>query len=321
MQAGAGALADREQALERGPALEVAVHSTDQVVGGGRDGHRLALGRQPRVPAGGEHVREPLAVEVAQVEQHVVRAVGVHPVEDRDRHLVAGGELVGEPLARGVEQPRTFAADRLGDQRTVMAGAGQRQRGGVELTQLEVGELGAGLVGEHRSGADRSPGIRRPPPQRRPAAGGQHGRPGCDRAAVGDHPCAALPVAPQCGRRGGLDDVDRALFGDQLGQPRGDRAPRLAAAGVHDPPRRMPALQPERQFAAGIAVEAHPARSQLLNGGGCLAGQDLDRARPAQPAPGGERVRRVALGGVVGGQRRSQSALRPEARALRERLA
>ena len=109
--------------------------------------------------------------------------------------------------------------------------------------------------------------------------------------------------------------------GDQLREPRGDRAPGLAAAGVDDPARRVTALEPERELAVRLGVEAHPASLQLLDRGRRLAGQHLDRARAAEAAAGGERVVGVALGRVVGGERRGEPALRPEARALGERLA
>ena len=82
-----------------------------------------------------------------------------------------------------------------------------------------------------------------------------------------------------------------------------------------------PPSSPSASSPSGLGVEAHPARSQLLDGRRRLAGQHLDRARPAQAAPGGERVGGVALGRVVGGERRREPALRPEARALGERLA
>ena len=105
-----------------------------------------------------------------EVEPDVIGAVGVHPVEDRRRDLVARRELVGEPVAGGVEQRRALAADRLGDQRAVVRLARELERGRVELAELEVGELGAGGVGEHRAGADRAARVRRPRPERGAAA-------------------------------------------------------------------------------------------------------------------------------------------------------
>ena len=112
--------------------------------------------------------------------------------------------------------------------------ARQRQRGRVELAELEVGEVGAGGGGEHRAGADRAARVGRPPPQRRRAAGGEHRRRRRDRARVGDHPVAALAVAPQRQRRGPLQHLDPLLGGDHRRQLRGQLVAGLAAAGVDD---------------------------------------------------------------------------------------
>ena len=83
----------------------------------------------------------------------------------------------------------------------------------------------------------------------------------------------------------------------------------------------MAALEPERELAVRLGVEADAAAPQLLDRRRRLAGQHLDRARAAEAAPGGERVGGVALGRVVGRERRGEPALGPEARALGERLA
>ena len=142
-----------------------------------------------------------------------------------------------------------------------MRRAGQRQRGRVELAELEVGELGARRRG-------RAPSRRRsrpagwwsahhsaaPPPVVSTVAGP------AIAPRVGDHAGAALAVAPQRRRAEAPSSTSIALLGgDQLGEPRGDRAPGLAAAGVDDPPRRVAALEPERELAVGIGVEAHAA--------------------------------------------------------------
>ncbi len=82
----------------------------------------------------------------------------------------------------GVEKRRALAPHRLGDQRAVALRSGHGKRGGVELAELEVGELGADLVSEDRAGPDRSPRVRRPLPERRPAARGQDHRPCPDRS-------------------------------------------------------------------------------------------------------------------------------------------
>ncbi len=51
-----------------------------------------------------------------------------------------------EALAAIVAQVRAFAAQRFGDEEARRAG--QRERGGMELVELHVGEFGAGQRGE-----------------------------------------------------------------------------------------------------------------------------------------------------------------------------
>ncbi len=99
--------------------------------------------------------REPLHRHGPQVEADRAGAVGGHPIEDRRGDLIAGRELVGEALAGGVEQQRALAANRLGDQPAVEVSARERERGRMELAELEVGEIGARGMGEDRAGADR----------------------------------------------------------------------------------------------------------------------------------------------------------------------
>ncbi len=87
--------------------------------------------------------------------------------------LVARGELVDEPFAAGVEQQRALAADRLGDEEAIGA-VGRGHGGGMKLHELEVGQLGAGGVGEQQPASDRPRGIGGARPQRGGAAGGEH---------------------------------------------------------------------------------------------------------------------------------------------------
>ncbi len=192
---------------------------------------------------------------LAQVEPDAGDAVGLDAVEDRRGDRVAGRQLVGEAPPGGVEQGRALAADRLGDQRAVEARARQRQRGRVELAELEVGQVGARGARQRRPGADRAPGVGGPPPERRGAAGREHGRRRRDRAGVGQHAVAALAVAPQRHGGGALADRDSRLGGDHRRQLRGDLVAGLAAAGVDDAPPGVAALEAERQLAVGVEVE------------------------------------------------------------------
>ena len=77
-----------------------------------------------------------------------------------------------------VHEQRALAAERLGEQETVVD---ERRR--VELHELEVGERGAGAVGEGDPFAERTGRVRRPLPERGVAAGREHRRARGDRAA------------------------------------------------------------------------------------------------------------------------------------------
>ena len=85
-------------------------------------------------------------------------AAGVEPCAargvrrgDRAGHDVARRELAArigverEPAAVAIHQQRAGAAHRLGDERRRIH-PGQLERGGMELEELEVAELGADLV-------------------------------------------------------------------------------------------------------------------------------------------------------------------------------
>ena len=100
--------------------------------------------------------------ERRRVQQHRGAAASRHLGGDPAGDDVARGELgVGvhvehEPAAVGVEQHRALAAHRLGDEEV----AGRRERRGVELVELQVGERRSGPQrgGDAVAGGDR--GVR-----------------------------------------------------------------------------------------------------------------------------------------------------------------
>ena len=148
MQAGVGALADRVQAGHPGVPVQVGRDPAHEVVGGGGDGHELALGVEAGVAQGLDDVREQGRVDRAHVEVDVPHAGLLQLGLDGAGDLVAGLELVDEALAVGVEERGALAADRLGDEEAVDALGGAAaelvraagdHRGGVELDELEVG--------------------------------------------------------------------------------------------------------------------------------------------------------------------------------------
>ena len=147
-----------------------------------------------------------------------------------------------------------------------MLGARQRERGRVELAELQVRERGARGMGQHRAGADRPPGVRRPAPERGAAARSRAPWPGAAIAPASvTTPAQALPSLHSATHRGLLEHArSRSLGADELGEAAGDGATGLGPAGVDDAPRRVPALQGRRQAARPAPVEAHPALAELL---------------------------------------------------------
>ncbi len=208
---------------------------------------------------------------------------------------IARGELVGEPLAGSVEQGRALAADRLGDQQAVELGPGPGQRGRVELAELEIGEVGPRRPRENLPGADRPPGVGRPPPQGRGAARREKSRRGGDRALVGDHPVAALSVAPQRQRRGALARLHPRLGVDHRRQLRGQLVTGLAAAGMDDAAAGVPSLETERESSLVVEVELDAPLLQIAHRRRRLGDEHLDRRGPAEASAGGDRVVGVAL--------------------------
>ena len=124
----------------------------------------------------------------------------------------AGGLLVGrgvlgapvlgqvrphEPLAGGVAQDAALAADGLGHQQAAHAGRPDHARR-VELDELHVDELGAGVVGERLAIAAVLPGVRCHLVGLADPARGQDDRLGRERDRLARRP----PVAERAGHAG-----------------------------------------------------------------------------------------------------------------------
>ena len=76
---------------------------------------------------------------------------------------------------------------------------------------------------------------------------------------------------------------------------------------------RRPNVRPRaRAPAAGaVGVEADPERREILDRLRRLLAEDRGGRLPHHPAPGGDRVGEMQGGGVLGGERRGESALGP----------
>ncbi len=191
----------------------------------------------------------------------------------------------------------------------------------MELGELEVGELRAGVAGEQQAGAEGARRVGRARPQGGGAAGGEDHRPGGEDAAVVGEQADAAPVVVGEQPRGAraLEHGD-ALVGGDVGRQLAQDAPaRRAAAGVHDPPHAVPALEAEREVAVAVGVEAHAERLEVAHARRRLLDQDLGRRAAHEVAAGEQRVLEVARRRVLDGQRRGGAALRPVGGGLGQR--
>ena len=125
-------------------------------------------------------------------------AARLHLLVDGAGDHVAAGEVhldrvvaLHEALARGVAEDPALAAHRLGDQDAARSGRPDHP-GGMELDELHVLQLGAGLVGHGGAVTGALPGVRGVAVHPPPAAARQHHRPGPD-----DHELAGVAVVAE----------------------------------------------------------------------------------------------------------------------------
>ena len=187
----------------------------------------------------------------------------------------------------------------------------------MELNELEIRERRSCTVGRRDSFAESAGRVRRPlPERRRPARRDERGARG-DRAPVGDHAHATLARAPEREHRLAFGDPYARVRENTLCERASDPVTGGSAAGVHDPSPAVPTLQAEP------LVELDAELDEIADPRGSLLRQGGNRARPAQPATGPERVFGVQCGRVVVRHGRRDPALgelavRGQKRPLRE---
>ena len=208
-----------------------------------------------------------------------------------------------------VHEQRALAAQRLGEQEAVVD-----ERGRVELHELEVGERGAGAVGEREPLAERAGRVRRPLPERGVAAGREQRRARADGAAVGEHAGAAAVGLPERDDALVLDERDPRVLAHARGERGRDRLARLGAARVRDAADASgrPRGRGRRRTRRRPSTQVGDPRRRLL-------GQHADGALAAEPAAGAQRVLGVQRRTVVVGERRGDAALRVPAVRGRDR--
>ncbi len=179
VNAGAGDLADGEEAGEIGTAKGVGLDAAHPVVGGGGDGDGVVrpfeAGAGARGVDGGEALGEEVCAKVGSVEQDGLVVLETHLGGDAAGDDVTGGEFgVGvnalhEACAVKRAEDGAVAANGFGDEEASLS----RQCRRVELVELEVRELGAGAEGEGYAVAGGYGGICRVREEVPGAAGGE----------------------------------------------------------------------------------------------------------------------------------------------------
>ncbi len=225
-----------------------------------------------------------------------------------------------EPLAGGIHQDRARAAHRLRNERRGVD-AGELQRGGMELEELQVTQLCAGPVRQGPAVAGGNGGVGGDVEQLTYSAGCQHhcGTPTILHHVVTMHdpdtryPSISVQKLPDFRM---LQQLDLVQHPDDLGQCAHQHRAGAVTACVDDAGPVMRRLEPEPQHAVGPAVEARAQRQQLADPVRTLGHEDLDRMWIGEPVTGGKGVGRVLGGAVARRERHRDAALGPGRRAV-----
>ncbi len=303
---------------------------------GDRDG--LVDGVDAVGAAGGEDRREAVlphvGAEVPGVEEHVLGVLLLHAPHDALGDDVPGRELGQfvladhEAHAVAVDQVGALAAHGLGDERLLaLRVRAEEQHGGVELHELQVGDLGSRAQGERDTVAGGDRGVGRGGEDLAHAAGRQD-----DRGGVHGAHAVVLALAHHVqghargtavGVREEIQD-ERVLDGahaprtNRLDQRAGDLRAGRVAARVRDPAPVVAALAGELQAALLRLVEVGARLDEPAHGVRALGDEDPHRVLVAQPGARDQGVGQVLLGGVALAEGRGDAALRPAGGAVVE---
>ncbi len=257
-----------------------------------------------------------------------------HPPRDRLGDDIARsqvGQLVDalhEPVAVPVDEERTLAADRLGDQRLLPARVrAQPHHGGVELHELQVAQHRAGAVGDGHPVAGRHRGVRGLREDLPEAAAGQDHGPapnGTHAVALalahhveGDAGDAAVLGRQQVDGQGVLDDLDLGSARDGGEEGALDLGAGGVPSRVGDPVTVVAALAGQAELTVGVQVEVGAEGDQLADGLRPLGHEHPDRLRVAGAGTGDQGVLLVLRRGVPRAEGGCDAALAPTASSLR----
>ncbi len=331
MQAGAGGLADRVQALEVGSAGEVGEHAAAGVVRGGHHRNRRAGDVDPQLQTagvdGGEVGADEVGRLVRDVQVDAVQPVALHLEVDRAGHDVARRQLGPRIMRRheagaiGQQQTPALATHRLGNQEVL--GLRVVQAGRVELDELHVLHPAAGPPGGGDAVAGGGVGIGGVEVDLARAAGGQHRV----RGAEGADLAAGLVQGVQAQAAVGRHQIDQHVpleHGDARSARhlRQQRLLHRRAGGVgrvDDAPGAVPALAGQVQ-PAGFLGEAHAQGLEPGNALGRVPDDEAGGGRLGEPGTGHQGVGHMGFEAVVRGHHRGDAALGPAAGAFGQGL-
>ena len=164
---GAGGFTCGEESGNGGAAPLVGVDAPHQIVGGGADRDRIGRQIESHVATHRGDSREPLvnarAIQMRERQEHGTACLLGLP-HDAARDDIARRQIAirviprHERLAARVDEPRPFAAKRLGEEKSRRAWA--IERGRVELHELEIRHARSRMIGERDAVTGRDRGVR-----------------------------------------------------------------------------------------------------------------------------------------------------------------
>ena len=238
------------------------------------------------------------------------------------REFGHGMDVDHESFARGVEKMRALATYRLRHQRLLSARTrSEPHDGGVELHELQVGDLGTRSQGERDPIACRHRWIRRLGEDLPEAACGEHddGSECCaDTVALtlahdvkGDALSPAISITEQIEHEGPLDELDTRVERDGRYEGSGDLGAGRISTRVRDAIAMVTTLTRECESASGVEIEVRAEADEIAYAVGALGDECGHAIDVAESGPGDECVVQVLFGCVVIGEGRGDAALGP----------
>ena len=319
-------LAGGEQPRHAGSAVHVGADPAATVVRTGNDRNRSRRRIDTSLVAGSGHSREPLSepLDGPRVEEDTLVPAGAQPGLDGGSHHIARRQIAHRVhsghhrLAPGIEQHRTFTAQRLGDQRSAAGAIAVEQHGRMELDELDIGDVHTGPQRQRDPVTGRPGRVGGGAVEVAESAGGQDHRGGVQHTD-------AIGIADEHSGDGGSVvqhfECDVVVPDVQGGSGMVEGALHLSAggvtAGVHDAANRMPTLASQRPLAGRALVEPRAVGDQIGHRTVAVGDDGTHRVLITKSRSGNDRVAHMRLDGIIGvGQHHGDTALGVEGGGL-----